>query len=127
MSAPEGGRPVGPYRPAVRVGDWVVTSGQIGATPGPDGSPQLMDGTTAGQLRQALSNLATVLGSEGASLADVVKTTVFLVDMGDYAALNELWTATFPEPRPARSAIAVAALPLGARVELEAWAYRPAG
>ena len=122
MTAPEGPRPVGPYRPVVRAGEWVVTSGQIGVEPGPDGTPHLVEGGTAAQARQALANLSAVLETEGATLADVVKTTVFLVDMSDFAALNELWVETFPEPRPARSAVGVASLPLGARVEVEAWA-----
>ena len=123
-SAP-GGRPVGPYRPVVRAGDWVVTSGQIGAVTGPEGTPQLVEGGTAGQLRQALANVGSVLAVEGASLADVAKTTVFLVDMAEYALVNEVWLETWPEPRPTRSAIGVASLPMGARVEVEAWAYAP--
>lgn len=123
MSAPQGGRPVGPYSPVTRAGEWVVTSGQVGAVPGPDGKPSLVEGGTVAQLRQALENLKGVLGAEGATLADVVKTTVFLTDMADYAALNEVWIETFPEPRPTRSAVAVAALPLGAQVEVEAWAH----
>jgi 2-iminobutanoate/2-iminopropanoate deaminase len=132
LSAPEegqaqGGRPVGPYRPVVRAGDFVVTSGQIGAVPGPDGTPQLVDGGTAAQLRQVLQNVSNVLAKEGATLADVVKTTVFLVDMAEFALLNEIWVETWPEPRPSRSAIGVAALPMGARVEVEAWAYKPRG
>ena len=132
MSAPagagtQGGKPVGPYRPVVRAGDWVVTSGQVGALPGPDGVPRLVEGGTEGQLRQALANAAGVLAGEGAGLADVVKTTVYLVDMADYALLNQIWTETWPEPRPARTAIGVASLPLGARVEVEAWAYVPRG
>lgn len=122
MSEPQGPRPVGPYRPAVRAGDWIVTSGQVGVEPGPDGAPRLVEGGTAAQARRALANLEAVLRAEGASLADVVKTTVFLVDMSDFAALNEIWVETFPEPRPARSAVGVASLPLGARVEVEAWA-----
>ncbi|MGH8981928.1 MAG: RidA family protein [Acidimicrobiales bacterium] len=123
MTASAGGRPVGPYRPVVRAGDWIVTSGQIGAVPGPDGAPALVEGGTAAQLRQALTNLEGVLGAEGATLADVVKTTVFLLDMSEYALLNEVWIATFAAPRPARSAVGVASLPLGARVEVEAWAH----
>jgi 2-iminobutanoate/2-iminopropanoate deaminase len=121
MSGPV--RPAGPYTPVVRAGDWLIVSGQVGATPGPDGAPQIVEGGTPAQLRQALSNLASLLEGEGASLADVVKATVFLVDMAEFGALNETWVATFPEPRPARSAIGVAALPLGARIEVEAWAY----
>lgn len=126
MTAPEGGRTVGPYRPVVRAGDWVVTSGQIGAAPGKDGTPALVEGGTVEQLRQALANLSSVLAAEGATLADVVKTTVFLVDMSEFSLLNEVWVATFSTPRPARSAVGVAALPLGARVEVEAWAHVPA-
>lgn len=124
---PEGGKPVGPYTPVVRAGDLVVLSGQVGASPGPDGKPQLAQGGTEAELRQALANVQTLLAGEGGTLADVVKTTVFLVDMADYAMLNEVWMATFAEPRPARTAVAVAALPLGARVEVEAWAHLPAG
>ncbi len=122
-----GGQPVGPYSPVVRAGDWVVISGQIGAAPGPDGVPQLVEGGTAAQLRQVLTNVSNVLAQQGASLADVVKTTVFLVDMSEFALLNEIWVETWPEPRPARSAIGVASLPRGARIEVEAWAYRPRG
>ncbi len=120
-----GGRPIGPYRPVVRAGDWVVTSGQIGVAPGSDGSLQLVEGGSAGQLRQALANLESVLSESGATLADVVKATVFLADMSEYALLNEIWIETWPAPRPARSVIGVMSLPLGARVEVEAWAYAP--
>ncbi len=126
MTPLEGGKPVGPYTPVVRAGDLVVLSGQVGATPGPDGKPQLAEGGAEGELRQALANVQTLLATEGGALSDVVKTTVFLVDMADYAMLNEVWMATFAEPRPARTAIGVAALPLGARVEVEAWAHLPA-
>jgi 2-iminobutanoate/2-iminopropanoate deaminase len=90
---------------------------------GPDGG--LVAGGTEPELRQAMHNLAGVLASEGASLADVVKATVFLVDMGDFAAVNAIWVEAFGPDRPARSAIGVAALPLGARVEVEAWAVLP--
>ena len=123
MSAPAQGRPAGPYRPCVRAGDWLVVSGQVGAVPGADGAPQVVDGGTGPQLRQALANLSGLLEANGASLADVVKAGVFLVDMSEFGLLNEIWLETFPEPRPARSAIGVAALPLGARVEVEAWVY----
>lgn len=118
-------RPVGPYSPVLRAGGWVVTSGQVGAVPGADGTPALLPGGMVAELRQAISNLATVLATEGATLEDVVKTTVYLVDMGDYPELNEVWTEIFAGRRPARSAVAVAALPLGARVEVDAWAYVP--
>ena len=115
--------PVGPYSPSVRVGDWVATSGQLGVAPGPEGRPALVEGGTAAELRQALANVAAVLADEGLGLADVVKATVFLADMADFPLVNEIWTEVVPEPRPARSAVQVAALPLGARVEVEVWAH----
>lgn len=120
-------RPVGPYSPVRRAGDWVVSSGQVGVAPGPDGVPVLVAGGTVAELRQALANLAEVLGEEGVTLAQVVKTTVFMVDMADFGAVNEVWADVFGDNRPARSAVAVAALPLGARVEVEAWAHLPSG
>jgi 2-iminobutanoate/2-iminopropanoate deaminase len=117
---------VGPYAPVRRAGDWVITSGQIGLVTDDQGAAALVDGGTIPQLRQALDNVASVLSSEGATLRDVVKTTLYLVDMGDFAAVNEVFAEYFTE-RPTRSAVAVAALPVGARVEVEAWAYLPAG
>jgi 2-iminobutanoate/2-iminopropanoate deaminase len=77
------------------------------------------------QTRQALANVAAVLGDCGASLGDVAKTTVFLIDMSDFPVMNEVYADTFAGHRPARSTVAVAALPLGARVEVEVWAYAP--
>ncbi len=111
-------KPVGPYTPIVRAGDWLVVSGQVGAVEG-----KLVDGGMRGQLEQVLTNLSTLLESEGASLQDVVKCTVFLRDMADFAAMNEIYSARFGDHRPARSAIAVVDLPLGALVEIEAWAH----
>jgi 2-iminobutanoate/2-iminopropanoate deaminase len=108
---------VGPYTPIVRAGPWLVCSGQVGLAEG-----RLVEGGLGAQLRQALSNLAALLEGEGASLADVVKTTVFLTDMGDYREMNDVYVEAFGDHRPARSAVAVAALPLGALVEVEAWA-----
>jgi 2-iminobutanoate/2-iminopropanoate deaminase len=116
---------VGPYSPVRRVGDWVVTSGQIGLRTDDSGAAALVPGGTVAELRRALQNLAEVLAIEGATLSDVVKTTLFLVDMGDFAVVNEVWVEFFTEDRPTRSAVAVAALPLGARAEVEAWAYAP--
>ena len=106
-----------PYVPARRAGDWLVLSGQIGL--GPDGLAE----DFAGQLRQALANLDELLAANGARADQVTKATVFLVDMDDYAAMNEIYTAYFAEPRPARTCVAVAGLPLGALVEVEAWAW----
>lgn len=120
-------RPVGPYSPVLRAGEWVITSGQLGVVAGADGAPVVVEGGTAAELRQALANLTEVLGREGATLSQVVKTTVFLVDMADFASVNEVWTEVFGDHRPTRSAVAVAALPLGGRVEVEAWAHVPGG
>ncbi len=116
---------VGPYSPVRRVGDWVITSGQVGLASAEAGGAGLVPGGTVAELRQALQNVAEVLAKEGATLADVVKTTLYLVDMGDFAVVNEVWVEYFVEDRPTRSAVAVAALPIGARVEVEAWAYAP--
>ena len=110
--------PVGPYTPIVRAGDWLVVSGQVGIAEG-----KLVDGGTEGQLRQALANMEALLQSEGATKEHVVKTTVFLRHMSDYPLMNETYTAFFGDHRPARSAIGVAELPIGALVEVEAWAH----
>jgi 2-iminobutanoate/2-iminopropanoate deaminase len=110
--------PVGPYAPVVRAGGWLVCSGQIGLRNG-----ALVDGGVAAQFAQAVANLDAVLRGDGASLASVVKTTVFLADIADYAAMNEAYVTAFGDHRPARSAVAVAGLPLGAAVEIEAWAW----
>lgn len=112
-------KPVGPYTPIVEAGPWLVCSGQIGAVDG-----TVVTGGLEAELRQAMANLSGLLASKGASLADVAKTTVFLTDMGDYGEMNRIYVEEFGDHRPARSAVAVAALPLGARVEIEAWAYR---
>lgn len=110
-------RPVGPYTPVVRAGPWVVCSGQVGLRDG-----ALVEGLAA-QVTQAVANIEALLAGEGAGLGTVVKTTVFLADIADYAAMNDAYIAAFGDHRPARSAFAVAGLPLGARVEIEAWAY----
>ena len=110
--------PVGPYTPIVRAGKWLVVSGQLGLREG-----KLVSGDTVDQLTQAIDNLRGLLAQEGASLSDVVKTTVFLRHMSDYPRMNEAYMAAFGDHRPARSAIGVAELPLNALVEIEAWAY----
>ncbi len=110
-----------PYTPVVDAGGWLAVSGQV---PLRDGE-FLHERPFAEQVDAVLANLADRLAEAGASLADVVKTTVFLTDMDDYAELNERWVATFADPRPARSCVAVAALPFGCRVEVECWALAP--
>ncbi len=108
-------KPVGPYTPVVRSGDLIFTSGQVGIADG-----ALVEGGVEAELAQAMTNLASLLESEGASMSDVVKTTLFLTNMDDYAAVNEVYIAAFGDHRPARSAVAVAALPIGAAIEVEA-------
>jgi 2-iminobutanoate/2-iminopropanoate deaminase len=115
-------KPLGPYSPAVRAGDFLVVSGQTGSRDG-----ALVDGGLDAECRQVFVNLRGVLDANGASLDDVVKTTVFLVDMGDFAAMNAIYVEEFGDHRPARSTVAVAALPVGARVEIEAWAFLGSG
>jgi 2-iminobutanoate/2-iminopropanoate deaminase len=96
-----------------------VVSGQVGLRDG-----RLVPEGTSGQLRQAIANLKDLLGAEGASLTDVVKTTVFLLHMRDYGEANEAYMEAFGDHRPARSCVAVVELPIGALVEVEAWAYK---
>jgi len=114
---------LGPYSPVRRVGPVIVTSGQLGTVPGPDGKPVLVDGGLIAELGQALTNLSDVLQTVGATLQDVVKATLFVTDLTEFAKVNEVWTEMFGDNRPARSAIGVAALPLGASAEVEAWAW----
>ena len=111
-------RPVGAYTPIVRAGDWLIVSGQVGLLDG-----EMVSGGLAAELRQAIANLEAQLRTEGAELTDVVKTTVFLRHMSDYTEMNSAYLEAFGGHRPARSAIGVAELPLGALVEVEAWAF----
>lgn len=111
--------PVGPYTPIVRAGDWLMVSGQVGV----DDDGDLVGGGIDGELRRAIANMRDHLDSEGASLTDVVKTTVFLRHMSDYPEMNRVYVDEFGDHRPARAAVGVAELPLGALVEIEAWAY----
>lgn len=111
-------KPVGAYSPIRRAGDWLVVSGQVGQRDG-----AMVGGGLRDELHQAIDNLEALLAGEGASLADVVKTTVYLRHMGDYAILNEIWVERFPAPLPARAAVAVSELPLHALVEIEAMAF----
>ncbi len=117
-------KPFGPYSPWRRAGDFVILSGQLGLLPGKE-TPTMPDGGAAAQLRQALANARALLTEAGASFDQVVKATLFLIDMDDFASCNEVWIEAFAPPRPTRSAVAVAKLPLDARCEVELWAYAP--
>jgi 2-iminobutanoate/2-iminopropanoate deaminase len=114
--------PIGPYSQAVAAGPFVFTSGVIGVDPA---SGALSGDDAAGQTRAAMANLGTVLAAAGLGFADIVKTTIFLIDMADFRAVNEVYAESFAGlPPPARSTVAVAALPRGARVEIESVALR---
>lgn len=114
---PEGAPPpIGPYSPAVRAGSEIFCSGQLGTDPA---TGQLDGSDVATQADRALQNLTAVLAAGGATLADVVKTTIFLIDMNDFTAVNEVYARHFGESKPARSTVAVAALPRGALVEID--------
>ena len=117
IATPDAPKAIGPYSQAIRVGDFVFTAGQIGLDPS---TMEMVAGGINEQARQVLSNLKHVLEAAGSGLDRVVKTTVFLSDMANFAAMNAVYTEYFPENPPARSAVEVAALPKGAAVEIEA-------
>lgn len=108
---------IGPYSAGVKAGHFVYTAGQLGIDPQ---AGKLVEGGIEAETRQALTNLKNILEAAGSSLGGVVKTTVFLRDINDFAAMNGVYAEFFTENFPARSAIQVAALPLGAAVEVEA-------
>ena len=111
---------IGPYSQAIRSGDMLFCSGQLGIDPA---TGELVDGVEA-QAERALRNLQSVLDAAGLGFDDVVKTTIFLADIGDFAAVNAVYARFMPDPPPARSTVQVAALPKGGRVEIEAIARR---
>jgi 2-iminobutanoate/2-iminopropanoate deaminase len=108
---------VGPYSQAIRVGDFVFTAGQLAIDPA---TGKLVEGKIEEQTRQVLKNIAAVLEAAGSSLDKVVKTTVFLKDIGDFKAMNQVYGEFFVHEPPARSTVEVANLPLGALVEIDA-------
>ena len=120
----ERGATAGPYSHAIDTGALVFLSGQ---TPRDPDTGALVEGGIGAQTTRSLDNLAAVLAAAGLTSDDVVKCNVYLVDMDDFAEMNQAYAAFFTEPRPARTTIGVAALPMGARVEIEMIAQRPAG
>jgi reactive intermediate/imine deaminase len=112
-----------PFAEAVRVGDMLYLSGQIGT----DSTGRLVPGGIGPETRQTLTNVATVLARHGATLADVVKCTAMLADIGEWAAMNEVYVTFFQAHRPARSAFGTTGLALGARLEIECLAVLPEG
>lgn len=116
-------KPIGPYSAAVESGDTVFISGQI---PLDAATGKLVEGDVSAQAKQSMENLKALLDAAGLSFGHIVKSTIFLTSMGDFAAVNEVYKAYVSEPYPARSTIAVAALPMGAKVEIEMIASRSA-
>jgi 2-iminobutanoate/2-iminopropanoate deaminase len=120
---PPKGKAIGPYSLGIASGDLVFVSGQI---PLDAATGKLVEGDVSAQAKQSLENLKAVLDAAGLTFGHVVKTTIFLTDMADFSAVNEVYKGYVTEPYPARSTIAVAALPLGAKVEIEMIASRSA-
>jgi len=108
--------PVGPFSPAIRSGDFLFFSGQVGQDPA---TGKLVDGGVEAEARQLFRNLGTLLEAAGRSFSDVVKANLFLTRIEDFAAINALYAEQFEPPFPARTTVAVAALPLGAAIEIE--------
>jgi len=117
ISSPDAPNPAGAYSPALRAGDLLFMSGQIPIDPA---TGQLVQGDAAVQARRAMENLGALLKAAGLSFDHVVRTTVFLADMNDFATVNEVYASYFSEPRPARATVQVARLPRDARIEIDA-------
>ncbi len=110
---------IGPYSQAMRAGEWVFLSGQIGLDPA---TGELVAGGTAAEAARVFANLGAVLDAAGLDFSDVVRVTVYLLDLAEFAAVNQIYAEHFGEPYPARVTVGVASLPKGARVEIEALA-----
>jgi len=116
VASPDAPKAIGPYSQAVRAGQLLFLSGQVPLDPA---TGQMVTGDIAAQTRRVFDNLAAVLKAGGRSFADVVRTTVYLADMNDFAAVNEVYGTYFTEPYPARATVQVARLPKDARVEID--------
>jgi 2-iminobutanoate/2-iminopropanoate deaminase len=112
---------IGPYSQGIDTGSLVFVSGQIPLDPA---TGQLVGGTIAEQTERVIQNVKAILAASGLELAHVVRTTVYLVDLGEFAAMNEVYARHFPKDPPARATVQVAALPKGARIEIDAIAIR---
>ena len=117
ISSPDAPRAIGPYSPAIRAGRLLFLSGQIPLDPA---TGQMIDGDVAAQTRRVMENLGAVLRAGGLSFAHVDRTTIFLADMNDFAAVNEVYGSYFTPPAPARATVQAARLPKDARVQIDA-------
>jgi len=120
IATQEAPKAIGPYSQAVRVGDLVFLSGQIPLDPA---TGQIVVGDSAEQTRRVMENLGAVLRAAGVSFSEVVRSTIYLVDLGQFAKVNEVYESYFPTEPPARATVQVAALPRGASVEIDMIAY----
>ena len=116
VSAPNAAKPIGPYSPAIRAGNLLFLSGQVGFDPS---SGALVDGDISAQTDQVMRNIGALLKAAGTDFAHVVRTTVFLADMAEFAKMNEVYARYVVDPPPARSTVQVARLPRDARVEID--------
>jgi 2-iminobutanoate/2-iminopropanoate deaminase len=117
VTSATGAKPVGPYSPALRAGQLLFVSGQVPIDPA---TSRMVDGDIAAQTRRVLDNIGALLAAAGLSFNHVVRTTVFLADMNDFAAMNDAYSAYFSQPYPARSTVQAARLPRDARIEIDA-------
>jgi len=117
VATPSAPQAIGPYSQAVRAGQWLFLSGQIGLQPS---TGELVSGGVVAEATQVLENLRAVLAAAGAGLDNIVRTTIYLVDLADFARVNEAYARAFQSPFPARATVGVAALPRGARIEIDA-------
>ena len=116
VSAPNAATPIGPYSPAIRAGNLLFLSGQVGFDPA---TGALVDGDISAQTDQVMRNIGALLTAAGIDVSHVVRTTVFLADMGEFASMNEVYARYMVDPPPARSTVQVARLPRDARVEID--------
>jgi 2-iminobutanoate/2-iminopropanoate deaminase len=117
IATPNAPQAIGPYSQAIRANGFIFTSGQIPLDPS---TQQIVEGGVAAQTEQALTNLEAILKASGSGLDKVVRTTVYLRDMNEFAAMNEVYARFFPQPAPARSTVEVARLPKDVRIEIDA-------
>jgi 2-iminobutanoate/2-iminopropanoate deaminase len=122
VSTADAPKAVGPYSQGIVADGFVFCAGQLGLDPA---TGQLVEGGVVAEAERSLGNLRAVLDAAGCTFADVVKTTIFLADISDFGAVNEIYATFMPDPPPARSTFAVGELPKGARIEIEAIAVKP--